>query len=184
MRVSREQAAENRARVLEGASRLFRARGIEGVAVSELMAESGLTHGGFYGQFASKDALAVEACELAMTKAEERWRVRAEKGGAALIRQRYLSETHCTDPGNGCALAALGVDVARSRNRDLRRSFSDGFRALVNVLADALPGGAKARRQRALAEMCTMVGAVVLARAADDAELREEVLSAAAQAMR
>ncbi len=175
MKVSREQAAENRARVVKTATRLFRERGFDGVAVADLMREAGLTHGGFYGQFKSKDALELEACRDAAALAVRSWEKRAT---AENIYGYYLSETHLCDPGGGCVYATLASDVSRSKNKKLKRVFADGFTRLVDILAAALPGAAKARRQKALSSFSMMVGAVLLARAVGDDELSEEILAA------
>src|SRR5690242_4976133 len=117
MRVTREQAAENHDRIVETAARLFRERGFEGVGVAELMQAAGLTHGGFYGHFESKEDLMERACERALEGSTERWRRRADgaRGPAALraLARGYLTERHRDDPGNGCLLASLGPDAAR-----------------------------------------------------------------------
>lgn len=104
-RVSQEQARLNRARVVEVAAALFRERGLHGVGVADIMGAAGLTHGGFYGQFANKDALVAEAFESAL--GEER------RGTLDALIANYLSSGHVQSPGKGCPLAALANDVAR-----------------------------------------------------------------------
>ena len=182
MKVTREQAAANRERVLDTAARLFRERGFGGIGVADLMQEAGLTHGGFYGQFASKEALAAEACARVHERSIERWARRIERDGKAefaAIADAYLSVRHRDDPGEGCALPALAADAAR-REPALRHVFTNGVRAMLGLLDRVVPGRTQARRrERAIAALATMVGGVVLARAVDDAELSETILAAA-----
>jgi TetR/AcrR family transcriptional repressor of nem operon len=187
MRVSREQAAQTRDRIVEVASALFRAKGFGGVGVADIMKGAELTHGGFYGHFGSKDDLAVEASRRALAASATRWeRIVAEardKPYPALI-ENYLSARHCNDPASGCALSALGTDAARG-NASLRAAFAEGLQRLVDILTDALPGFSKpAKRRKAIAAMATMVGAVTLARAVNDPVLSEEILDAARQELR
>ncbi|MGU3362140.1 TetR family transcriptional regulator [Methylobacterium sp. M6A4_1b] len=172
-RVSQEQARLNRQRVVEVAAALFRERGLNGVGVADIMASAGLTHGGFYGQFASKDALAIEAFDAAL--GEER------RGTVDALIGNYLSVGHVQAPSMGCPLAALANDVAREPAGSLLRGrFTQGVRNLLTILTELSPQGAKERRrQRALAKLSTLVGAVVLARAVDDARLAEDLLQAA-----
>ena len=128
MKVTREQAAANRERVLDTAARLFRERGFGGIGVADLMQEAGLTHGGFYGHFASKDDLAVCACEHAFAQSQARWsRLLAEGGADALptLIASYVSARHRDHPGRGCALAALGGEAHRHAP-PLRRAFCGG----------------------------------------------------------
>ncbi|KQP40908.1 TetR family transcriptional regulator [Methylobacterium sp. Leaf104] len=172
-RVSQEQARLNRQRVVEVAAALFRERGLNGVGVADIMASAGLTHGGFYGQFASKDALAIEAFDAAL--GEER------RGTVDALIGNYLSLGHVQAPGMGCPLAALANDVAREPADSLLRGrFTQGVRNLLTLLTELSPQGAKERRrQRALAKLATLVGAVILARAVDDTSLAEDLLQAA-----
>ena len=185
MRVSREQAAQTRDRIVEVASALFRAKGFGGVGVADIMKGVDLTHGGFYGHFGSKDDLAVEASRRALAASAARWQriVTRDKPYPALI-DHYLSVRHCGDPASGCALSALGTDAARG-SAGLRGAFAEGLQRFVEILTDALPGFSKpARRRKAMAAMATMVGAVTLARAVDDPALSEEILDAARQELR
>jgi TetR/AcrR family transcriptional repressor of nem operon len=182
MKVSREQAAANRERIVEVAGKLFRENGFDGIGVADLMKAAGLTHGGFYGHFKSKDDLAGEACSRAMARASEKWAAlaRVPRGDPrAEIVKQYLTESHCDGPGAGCLFAALGSDVGR-QGRPIRRAFREGLRSLVGVLARVTPGRTRvAKRKQALADMAQMVGAVVLARAVDDRTLAKEILDAA-----
>jgi TetR/AcrR family transcriptional repressor of nem operon len=183
MKVSREQAAENRNRIVEVAGELFREKGFDGIGVADLMKAAGLTHGGFYGHFKSKDALAAECCERALAGALEKWTALGEGArGDALtaIVTHYLSERHRDAPGSGCVFAALGSDAAR-QDRSIRRTFSQGLASFIDTIASLSPGRTRAsKRKKALSTMSQMVGAVVLARAVDDPDLSREVLAAAA----
>ena len=181
MKVSREQAAANRERILEVATRLFRERGLDGVGVADLMQEAGLTHGGFYGHFASKEDLIAEACKRSLADSVTRWNkvcTHGDDGGVTAIAKSYLSTRHRDDPGRGCTVAALCTESARHGSK-VRHAMTHGVRTMVDVLASAMPGNTRAmKRRKALNSFAGMVGAVVLARAMDDAELSEELLKA------
>ncbi|CAO3433077.1 TetR/AcrR family transcriptional regulator [Azospirillum endophyticum] len=180
MRVSKEQAAENRRRVVEVASALFRERGFNGIGVADLMKEAGLTHGGFYGQFQSKEDLAAEACAHAMEVAAERWG-RSAEGEDALpkLLASYLSPRHRDHSAAGCPMAAFGVDVAR-QGGSARSAFTRGLRPFLDRLSRLVPGrSTEAKRKAALATLSGMVGALILARAVDDPVLSDEILDAA-----
>src|ERR1700738_2726852 len=125
MRVTRDKAAENRARIGHAASRLFREKGFDGVGVDAIMNAAGLTHGGFYGHFGSKEDLAAEAVAGALERGAEKQSGYSTLGDLA---SEYLSERHRDDRANGCALAALGADIARQGER-VRRGMSAHVRA-------------------------------------------------------
>ena len=180
-RVSQAQAEENRRRVVETASRLFREQGIQ-VSVADLMKAAGLTHGAFYKQFASKEALVDEATahafdELARTRAAglARYEGQRETAQRALI-DAYLSVEHRDDPADGCPVAALATDIAREGGGDeARRVYTEG----VGDFADFL-GGAD---QDGIVRLCTLFGALVLSRATKGSPLSEEILIAARGAL-
>ena len=185
MRVSREQAAENHARIVAVASALFREKGYDGIGVADIMQAAELTHGGFYGHFKSKDDLAAQASRDALAKSAAKWETIAATAGDKVFAElvaSYLRRGHCDNAGKGCALTALGNDAAR-QGKPVRTAFREGLMRLVDILATAVPGTKAARRKRALAAMAQMVGAVVLARAVDDTALSDEILSAAKQAL-
>lgn len=187
MKVSREKAAENRERIIDAAGALFRSKGFNGIGVADIMKAADLTHGGFYGHFASKDDLAAQASQRAMASAINTWtKIVANAPGKpyeALLRH-YLSAHHRDDPGRGCAFAALGADAGRG-GQGVRDAFAEGLRALIDVLAPTVPGPAKApsrsRRREALATMSELVGAVILARSVGDTALSNEILAATRQ---
>jgi TetR/AcrR family transcriptional repressor of nem operon len=181
VRVTRKQAAANREKVLDVAGTLFRERGFDGIGVADIMKRAGLTHGGFYGQFASKDELAAEATARVLSKAgwPERPTGKADPSFGDVVRA-YLSPRHRDDPGTGCLFAALGSEAAR-QPRAVRRAFIDGFRARIDALVKRVPGRSQAaRREKALATMAGLVGALILSRAVDDPALSDEILEATA----
>ena len=181
MRVTRQQAAANREKVLEVAGTLFRERGFDGIGVADIMERAGLTHGGFYGQFASKEELAAEATARVLGKAgwQERLTGKANPSFADVVRA-YLSPRHRDDPGTGCLMSAVGSDAAR-QPRAVRRAFTDGFCARIDGWLTLVPGRSHAaRREKALATMASLVGALILSRAVDDPALSDEILEATA----
>ena len=183
MRVSREKAAENRARIIAVAGTLLREKGFDGIGVADIMKAADLTHGGFYGHFESKDDLAAQACEAALAKAATRWQdVRdgaGDKAFAAMI-AHYLSLRQYDHSGRGCALVALGAEAPR-QSRAVRTVFRDGLMRLIDVLIAVIPGSKAARRRKSLAVMAQLVGAGVLARAVNDDALAEEIFEATKQ---
>lgn len=182
MGVSRATAAENRSRVVEVASRLFREKGFDGIGVSDLMKAAGLTHGGFYANFTSKEDLAVKACTLALAKDVELLAGIAAKASEAPLEAVvafYLSERHRDHTGLGCPLAALGADAARY-SAALREVFSAGLDAHVDLFEPFMPGSPRERRAKATTVVATLMGALVLARSIDDPVKSKAVLDDAA----
>ncbi|SPD68054.1 Transcriptional regulator, TetR family (plasmid) [Cupriavidus taiwanensis] len=186
-RASREQTDKNREAIEQASSRLFRERGLSGVSVAELMASAGLTHGGFYGHFASKDALAAQACKRAFEESTARWERRLaradgdRKAMLANLVEPYLSAGHCANPGIGCAAAALAVDVAREpAGKPVRQAYADGLRTLVDDMAQTVASNdPRERHDQALVRMALLVGALTLARATEGDPLSGEMLDAA-----
>ncbi|MER6004032.1 TetR/AcrR family transcriptional regulator [Nonomuraea angiospora] len=180
-RASRVQAQENRKRIVETASRLFREQGTH-VSVADLMKAAGLTHGGFYKQFASKEALIDEATTHAFgeltqrhTAALEQHTGRLDAAQQALI-DAYLSAEHRDDPGDGCPVAGLASDMAREPgNREAHRVYTKGVCDFADWLAT--------EDQDGITRLCTMLGALLLARATKDSPLSEEILTAARAAL-
>jgi TetR/AcrR family transcriptional repressor of nem operon len=181
MRVSREKAAENRETIVEAAGGLFREKGFSGIGVADIMQAAGLTHGGFYGHFQSKDDLAAESSKAVMARSAQSWaRTLDEHPDSALkvLVERYLSAKMRDDRSHSCIFASLGADAAR-QGKPVRRAFADGLRPLIDVLTKLVPGASKAvRRRKALAAMSQLVGAIVLARAVDDVDFSDEILAA------
>ena len=181
MKVSREQAAQNRERIVEAAAQLFRERGFDGIGVADLMKEARLTHGGFYGHFSSKDDLIAEASACALTRSLALWSKLADRASGdplSAVAGAYLTASHRDNPGAGCLLAALGPDVSR-QGPPVRRAVTDYVRSAVDLLTKLVPGKSKAaKRQKAISTYATLVGAMVLARAVDDRALSQEILDA------
>ncbi|AKZ60277.1 putative tetR-family transcriptional regulator [Streptomyces ambofaciens ATCC 23877] len=180
-RVSQAQAEENRRRVVETASHLFRERGTH-VSVADLMKAAGLTHGGFYKQFASKEALIDEATAHAFAELTRRHRNGLEQHGErrdtaqrALI-DTYLSPEHRDSPADGCPVAALATDMAREGgDQEARRIYTEGVGDFAQWLTT--------EDQDGITRLCTMFGALVLARATSGSPLSDEILSTARAAL-
>ncbi len=187
MKVSREQAAQHRERILEAAAQRFRERGFDGIGVADLMKEAGLTHGGFYGHFSSKDDLIAEACARALAQSLARWHKVADRASGdplSALAGAYLTSSHRDNPGAGCVLAALGPDVSR-QGPAVRHSVTSYVRSACDLLAKLVPGKSKAaRRQEAISTWATLVGAIVIARAVDDRALSREILDAGLASVR
>lgn len=182
MRKTKDQKAETRQRILDAAAGLFRRHGIDAVGVDAVMHEAGLTHGGFYGHFPSKEALVAEVSAESLARAAAKWQRISEEAPAdeALRRivQPYLSAAHVTEPERGCVLTTLGPEVAR--RSDSRAALNGSVRAMLAALARCRP---ERPAEDAMAALSTMVGAVVLARLADDPALAEGFLRAAERAV-
>ena len=178
MRRTTDRKAETRARILQAAGALFRSHGIDGVGVDAIMHAAGLTHGGFYAHFPSKEALVAEASAASLALSADRWeRISREADhDAALARivESYLDPAHVAAVERGCMLATLGPEIAR--RREVRGVITASISRMVDALARCLP---RRGRQHALATLAGMVGAVVLARLSDDPELAAEFLAAA-----
>ncbi|WP_433476446.1 TetR/AcrR family transcriptional regulator [Spirillospora sp. CA-142024] len=180
-RVSQAQARENRERVVETASRLFRALGTH-VSVADLMKAAGLTHGGFYKQFASKEALIDEATAHAFAEFTQRYATALEQfsGRRDAAQQAfidaYLSVEHRDAPADGCPLAALAGDMAREPgSQEARQVYTEGVGHFADWLAT--------EDQDGIIRLCTMLGALLLARATKDSPLSEEILTATRTAL-
>lgn len=186
-RASREQAEKHREAIEQASSKLFRERGLNGVSVAELMGSAGLTHGGFYGHFSSKDELVALASKRAFEESARRWSHRIEhaEGDKRAMRanliEPYLTQAHCTNPGDGCAAAALAGDIAREpADKPVRQVYIDGLRQMVDEWLKTVDHEDPVeRRKLALAELATLVGAVTLARAAEGDALSDDILAAA-----
>jgi TetR/AcrR family transcriptional repressor of nem operon len=186
---SQAEKAESRRKILTIASREVRARGFAGIAVGELMRAAGLTHGGFYGHFASRDALIAEAFERAVNAgagdAVKPGEAALSSANAPSLRawvRSYLSRAHRDAPGTGCALAALAGEVARE-DRRVRAIFTRALRTFVAGMSRLTGGEGAAARRQGLAAASTMIGALILARAVDDEALSDEILMAAKQSI-
>lgn len=185
-RVSRQQTELNRERILESAARLFREQGFRTPSVADLMQAAGLTHGGFYGHFDSKDDLAVQACEHAFAQSHKRWQERREHDGdpataRRTIVQAYLSAAHRDNPGDSCPVSALVGEMAHAQSHSpLQQQYVNGLEQLLALMTttDAGIEPAAARRE-ALTQYALLVGALSLARATRGTALSDELLEAA-----
>jgi TetR/AcrR family transcriptional repressor of nem operon len=180
MRKSREEAAQTRKRIVTAASEEFRKNGIVATGLNDLMSAAGLTHGGFYKHFESKDQLVAEACAEAVETILEMLAAASEKGGAAAA---YLSTDHRDHPATGCPLSAIGSELARSDEKT-RAAATAGFLRLVEIMAGQFGKVAPAAaRRRALVAVSTMIGALTMSRAVTDPELSAEILKEAERSL-
>lgn len=174
MRVSKEVAEQNRRTVVEVAGKLFREQGFDGIGVASLMQAAGLTHGGFYKQFKDKQSLMAEASAAAMASNRIFWEQRLGATATPLqsFAEAYLSADHVDHVGEGCCFAALASEAPR-HGEALQTVFGDGLESLADLIAP------QADEAEALRTIATVVGALVLARAAGDHPVAERVLEAA-----
>ena len=169
MRRSREATARTRRTAVQAAARLFRERGIDAVSVADVMASLGMTAGGFYRHFDSKEALAAEACAAAFAGSAL---ARGSDASAEGMLRGYLSRAHRDAPATGCPLPALASDMPR-QPATLRRAYTEGVRGALARIEQLAPGTDAATRRALLAGM---VGALAIARAVDDDELSAAML--------
>jgi TetR/AcrR family transcriptional repressor of nem operon len=172
MRVSRERVAENRRTILEAAGRLFKERGFEAVTVTEIMKAAGLTHGGFYGYFKSKDELIAQALAETLTQTTT-----GALGDLASYAAEYLSQSHRDDQAGGCPTAALAAETIHQPG-GARAEMTRGLKQQIERLSRVTPGkNGQQKRRTAIGSWAAMVGAMILARASDDPVLSDEVLN-------
>jgi TetR/AcrR family transcriptional repressor of nem operon len=190
MRLTKEQAAQNRRDILEAAGKLFRERGFEGVGIADLMKAAGFTHGGFYNHFPSKQALAAEMCAEAFQRTNsqlaEDLKQAPDKALKAFL-EHYVSAEHRDDPAQGCTLAALAADTGR-QPPEVQETVAKGLEEVIQLIAAHLPpstseprtAGKASPRERAIQLMSEAVGGLILARAvgAANPEFSDEILEA------
>lgn len=187
MRYDKNHKADTHRRVVEAAARRFRKDGIEATGVVDLMADAGLTHGGFYAHFSSKETLVREALAAASERSRDHLSRQIEKARSegvepieAVIRS-YLTAAHRDRPDRGCSVAALGSEIAR-RPRKTKDAFTEGLCKTLGVIEDALPDHAGDRRKKAIAIFSAMIGALQLSRAIGDPEMSQAALDAGIKA--
>jgi AcrR family transcriptional regulator len=187
---ARSKKEETRERILRAAARAIRKHGYEGVGVADVMKEAGLTHGGFYAHFESRDALLAAAADQAGAESIENLTrgIAAAKPGQELLAliDTYLSDRHvaAAEQGWGCAIAAAGSEVPRQQ-AEVRRVASRRIKDLVGLIERQFPEwGRGAAHDKAMGIAATVVGAVVLARAVDDAQLSNRIRKAARELIR
>jgi TetR/AcrR family transcriptional repressor of nem operon len=186
MRYSREHKQETHSRIVRKASVRLREKGAHGVGVADLMKEAGLTHGGFYAHFDSREALVIEAFVYAMDRSMERWKKTLEQippdKRLAMIVDTYLTPLHRDDPGHGCAVPTLGAEIARESPKT-RKAFSAKLGQMIDMMAEQIPDASpKVARKRAAATLATMMGTLVLSRIAGSSEFSDEILAAGREA--
>jgi TetR/AcrR family transcriptional repressor of nem operon len=166
-------------RIIETAGACFRRRGLSGIGIADLMKEAGLTHGGFYAHFASKDALVVEALRLA----SERFRHRVEEAAAeegeklVAVAARYLTSRHREHPENGCSIATLGPELGRDSGA-ARQQFGANIEAALERMAECSAAtDAQARRREATGTFAAMVGGLILSRGVEDPDAADRILA-------
>lgn len=176
MRVSKEQVAKNRERILAAASHLVRECGISSVGVDALAEAAGMTHGSLYSQFGSKERLIEEAMAYAITA---KGREVPEEFAVSDYVSEYLSAAHRDAPGSGCPFAALCSEMVH-QGKGVRERFTEGVRGMIRLLSGRMDSRLKPRQreEKALATVASLVGAIVLARAVNDPQLSDDLLRA------
>jgi TetR/AcrR family transcriptional repressor of nem operon len=180
---SQAEKAASHERIVTAAAARIRRDGIGGVSVSELMHDAGLTHGGFYRHFGSRDELIADAVDAALADGSRRTDAVAAVGGLPGFIDAYLSAAHRDTPETGCAVAALPADVSRAGPRT-RDAYGRQVRRYVELLAGLIPGVEReSNRDDALLSLAALVGAVSMARAVSDPDLSDEILARTARAL-
>jgi TetR/AcrR family transcriptional regulator, transcriptional repressor for nem operon len=183
MRVTKEKAAHHREEILISAARLFREAGIGPTGIDSIAQDAGLTHGGLYSQFRSKQEIVAEAVRFALAKSKRVWQrtAQGQPGSKAFadIVSYYLSRAHRDGVGRGCLIAALSCDISREPAA-VREAFTSGLRDALEILAGLMPDDTRARREgEAIAAFACMVGALILGRAVNDEALSRRILKSA-----
>jgi TetR/AcrR family transcriptional repressor of nem operon len=176
MRYPASETAEKHEKILKEAARLFRERGFGGVGVAEIMKAAGLTHGAFYAHFPSKEALEAEAVDHAFAQSDRRVHARTAEATdpKRVFLDNYLSATHRDHPGSGCAIAALGPEIAR--DSPARQPFTRWVKHMIDGTGRFRWKRKSPARDNAIHLLSAAVGALVLARAVDDPQLADEIL--------
>jgi TetR/AcrR family transcriptional regulator, transcriptional repressor for nem operon len=179
---SQKQKADNHDRLLAIAAKEFRSKGLDGLSVAQLMSAAGLTHGGFYTHFASREALVAEALDRAFDDARrDLFREFNPKRGNALetFIATYLSPMHRNDPGRGCVLATLSTDVKQS-DEETRTVYTNRFKTYVGEIAELIGDDDKEDASaQAMAILSILAGAVIISRALSNDSLSRKVLRSA-----
>jgi TetR/AcrR family transcriptional repressor of nem operon len=181
VRKSAAEAAETRKKIVEEAAKAFKRKGIEATGVAEIMAAAGLTHGGFYRHFESKEQLVAEACASSMETLVEAAKATAEGGDASFMKhlKAFLSAEYRDDCIGGCPLVAMGSELVRA-DGPTRRGASDGFMRIIDIMAKfSRAQTPQEARAEAMFTLSSMIGAVTMARILDDPKVSDQVLEAA-----
>jgi TetR/AcrR family transcriptional repressor of nem operon len=187
---SKAEKSKTHERIVALASKRFRERGLTGIGIADLMKEAGVTVGGFYKHFDSRDELVAEALGSAL----QTWKHQADaaaSGGPPFPYERlvnnYLSEAHRDDPGTGCPVSALAGDIARSDKRTravVTKQIAEQIELLANLIRETSQEDKEAQRSRAILTYCALVGAISIARVVSDEQLSREILKTVAQLLR
>lgn len=180
MRKSKAETAETRRRIVEVAAQQFRSKGIQGTGLNDVMSEVGLTHGGFYRHFESKNQLLAEAFELGLASVVDSFSELARKadGDAAFVSMvnSYVSKAHRDNAAGGCPLAGMGSELARA-DELTRETATQGLNQMVEVLAKHIGSNqAKGDTSDAMFALSAMVGAITLSRIVSDPKASDAVL--------
>lgn len=177
MRYSDTHKEETRKKVLKAAARAVRAKGPDGVGVAEIMAEAGLTHGGFYAHFPSKEALVAAALDEAFGQSRRRFEKltegKAPSEALSMFVDTYVTREHRDHPERGCPIATLSTDLPR-QGAPVREAYERGVQGLIGRIAHWLP---EARKAHAASLVAEMAGSVVLSRAISDPDAAERLLA-------
>jgi TetR/AcrR family transcriptional regulator, transcriptional repressor for nem operon len=183
MGYSQADKAETHARIVALAAQRFREKGLDGLSIADLMKEAGLTHGGFYKHFASRDDLVAEAVAAALASAASRPTPEGKERGLAEFIKSYLGHAHRDSLGTGCAVSALMNDMSRAGAK-AKTLYTGQVRRNVETFSQKLPSGTeRERRAKAILTLSAMAGALGLARAVEDASLSDEILSVVSKAL-
>ena len=182
MRVSREVMALRHEEIIDQTSKMLRQRGIGGTSLADLMAAVGLTHGGFYKHFESKEALVAEATARIFAEINTRFETRSKSQGVkaalALYVRDYLTMAHLKNPELGCPMPSFGPDVGREDGY-VKAVFTLGTKTLLSLVMEGLSCPQDERRSRAIELLSLLSGAVLIARATDDEKLSNEIIATA-----
>lgn len=181
-----EKSAETRRRVLDATATAIRMNGTEGVSVSDVMKAVGLTHGTFYAHFSSKDdliaAAVVHAADTYREALKEKAMAADPEGRVPRLAAAYLTPEHVTDPGSGCFIAALGPELGRAPE-PVADAFRESVARSIAMVEELVAEGEADRHDHAIANLATVVGGLILARAAEDRDSRDTVLRACRKAL-
>jgi TetR/AcrR family transcriptional repressor of nem operon len=178
---SKTETAQTRKRIVEVAAKAFKSNGIQATGVAEIMSAAGLTHGGFYRHFESKEQLVAEACASSMELLVEAAEAAAAGGDAAFLKhlESFISTEHRAEYLGGCPLVAMGSELARA-DIETRHAASQGFQQMIDIIAKRSQAkGPKSAKEDAIFTLSSMIGAVTMARIMDDPKVSNQILAIA-----
>jgi TetR/AcrR family transcriptional repressor of nem operon len=183
MGYSQADKAETHARIVALAAKRLREKGLDGLSIADLMKEAGLTHGGFYKHFASRDDLVAEAVHAALASAGSQPTPAGKERSLAEFIKSYLSHAHRDNPGTGCAVCAFMNDMSRASDK-AKAPYTEQVRRNIETFSQKLPAGTeRERRAKAIMTLSAMAGALGLARAVQDSSLSDEILSTVSKSL-